>query len=76
MTKELIHKIFKGYITTVRKNRVIICLGYIDAPENYLKYDPENEKKVIEICKANNFEFNREIKTEYGKKIVRITFNI
>ncbi len=76
MTKEFIHKIFKGYITTVRKNRVIVCLGYIDAPSNYLKWTPENEKKVINICKTNNIEYNREVKTEYGKKIVRITFNI
>ena len=75
MTKEFIHNIFKGFITTVRKNRVIICLGYIDAPENFLQYTKEKEDKVANICRENNIEYSREVKTECGKRIVRITFN-
>lgn len=74
--KSYIHDLFKGFIVTVRKSRVVICLGYINAPENFMAYSEEAEAKAIRICEDNGFQWKREVKTEYGKRIVRITFDI
>lgn len=76
MTKQMVHELFRGFIVTVRKDRVIICLGYVDAPSNLLGYTKESEKNAMDICEANGILASREIKREYGYNLVRLTFNI
>lgn len=76
MTKAIIHELFRGHITTVRKNQVIICIGYVDAPENFKKYTKEEEEEITDICKECGFDFHIEEKKEYGLTIKRIRFEI
>lgn len=65
MDKNFLHDILKGFIVTCRKNAAVICLGYTDAPENFLQYSPEKENKLLTILNAYNISAKKEIKKDY-----------
>ena len=76
MTKKEAHKIFKGFITTVRGGQIIICLGYVNAPDNFKAWTPEEEEKAIKLAKAYGLDYKKEVKREDGFNLVRIRISI
>ena len=76
MTAKEIHKLLSGFIVTVRKNKVIVCLGYTDAPENFMQYNETKEAKALEILNGVGIEPSRHIERDYKYHIIRLKFTI
>lgn len=77
-TKQIYKEAFANFPTTFRKDKVIIRLGYKDAPENFMQYSVEKEARLVEILsfyKIRDFK-REEIKDENKYKMTRYIVNM
>ena len=72
MAKKEMHEMFKDYIVTCRKDKAIIHLGYLNAPEGYAEYSEERERQIIDICERNGLQYERKAMNDLGYRAVRI----